>query len=57
MYRFDENESRLFRVRNGSQMFRDIEIATDRPIDVDDLRDQIRNIVEELESSWCGANE
>jgi hypothetical protein len=57
MYRFDEHENRIFRVYNGSQLFRDIDVETDGPIDVDDLADRIRRIVTDLESAWGETNE
>jgi hypothetical protein len=49
MYRFDEHEKRIFRVQNGSQLFRDLEIPENEHIDVDQIADQMRRAVTELE--------
>jgi hypothetical protein len=45
MCNFDEIESRIYRVENGTQRFSDIKTASDGPIDLDGLEDQIRKAI------------
>jgi len=45
---FDDLETRIYRVQNGSQRFVQIHLGTDGLIDVDDLEIQIRKAIEEL---------
>ena len=48
MYVFDEHESRMYRVQNGSQHFVDLDLGDDKLIDLDDLATQIKSAIETL---------
>ena len=46
---FNEHETRIYRVRNGSQRFVHIDLGHDGLIDVDDLEEQIKKAIHELD--------
>ena len=48
---FDEHETRIYRVQNGSQRFVHIDIGRDLVIDVDDLEEQIKKAIRELDNN------
>ena len=49
MYSFESFETRIFRVQNGSQEFRYIDIGTEGFVDPDDIVDQITKAIKELD--------
>jgi len=49
MYSFDTFENRIFRVQNGLQEFRNLDLGTDGFIDPDSIADQIAGAISELD--------
>ena len=46
---FDGDETRIYRVQNGSQRFAHIDLGGDGLLDVDDLEEQIKTAIAELD--------
>ena len=48
MCMFDAEETRVYRVQNGSQRFVHIEVGRDGLIDINDVEEQVRKAIEDL---------
>ena len=50
MCNFDEHESRVYRIQDGSQAFVDINLGNDHLVDLDDIEDQVQLAIERLKT-------